>query len=174
MKTLAAAALTGVLLTLTACGGGADDEKAASAISASIVKSQEGGGAGDMFAMEKPEADCIGTGFVDGIGVEQLQEYGVLTEDLESADSMTSVEMSTEDAESAADTLFECTDVSEMMSQAFAQAGNIDDKTRTCLEEALSDEVLREMFTLMFSGKQDAASQLATQPMTECTSGATQ
>ncbi|MGI8900636.1 MAG: hypothetical protein ACR2HA_06860 [Nocardioides sp.] len=180
MKKFAVAALSALLLTLAGCGGNgsdagteadaadADDQVAAKSISDSIMEGQDAQGASGVFTMGREEADCIGDSFVAGIGTEQLQEYGFLTEDLTSADDLANVKMSSQDAESAASTLFDCTDVSKMMSEAFNASGNVDEKTQQCLEDALSEDVLREMFTLMFSGKQDAASQLATEPMMKC------
>lgn len=170
-KTLALATFAGLVLTLTACGG-SDDEAAAKAISDSIMTEQEGAG-GDVFAMKRDEADCIGEGFVDGIGVEQLQDYGFLSEDLK-ADPMTDVTMETEDAEAATDVLFECADVTELMSQAMAAGQDVDEETRQCLEDVLTEEKLRSMFTLMFSGKQEQASQEIVEPMMQCASGSLQ
>ena len=158
-------ALAGVLLSLTACGGG-DDDAAAKAISDSIMKEQEGGTA-DVFAMERSEADCIGDGFVEEIGVEQLQEYGFITEDLK-AEPMTSVTMETADAEAATGVLFDCADVTELMSEAMAAGQQVDEKTQQCLEDVLTEEKLRTMFTLMFSGKQDEANQEIVRPLMEC------
>ena len=111
------------------------------------------------------DADCIGEGFVDEIGTEQLQEYGFLTEDLKAAEDFTNVEMSKEDAGSAADTLIECADVQQMMSEAM---GEVDAKTRECFEEVLTEEALRSLFTKMFSGQQEEAGQELIQPMMEC------
>ena len=54
---------------------------------------------------------------------------------------MTSVTMETEDAEAAREVLFECADVSEMMSQAMA-AGRSTPKTKECLEEVLTEDKL--------------------------------
>jgi hypothetical protein len=175
-KRLAAAAATGLLLLLGACGGGdggagsSDEDKAAGAIADSIMKGQEesAGATQGMFQMKRDEADCIGQGFVDEIGTEQLQEYGFLTEDLTTADELTNVKMSTEDAEAASGTLFDCTDVPQMMSEALAASGDVDQKTQECLDEALSEEKLREMFTLIFSGKQEEASQAVVEPMMKC------
>lgn len=162
-----AALLAASLLTLTACGGGNDDAEAAKAISDSIMKSQEdqSGATAQMFAMPREDADCIGEGFVEAVGTEQLQEYGFLTEDLEAADDFTDVEMSEEDAGAAADTLLECADVQEMMSQAM---GEVDAKTRECLEEVLTEDALRSLFTKMFSGQQEEAGQELIAPMMEC------
>ncbi|CAN5179916.1 hypothetical protein BH18ACT9_BH18ACT9_04790 [soil metagenome] len=167
MNPSAAVALCAALLTLAGCGTG-DNDAASQAISDSIMESQDDDPTSGVFAMERKEADCIGDGFVDEIGVEQLQEYGLLTEDLKRAEGMTDAEMSTQDAESASIALFDCTNVSKMMSEAFSSAGTLDAQTRACMEDALSEDVLRDMFTLMFSGKQEEAGQLATEPLTEC------
>lgn len=174
-KTLAATAISGLLLTLTACGGGegsSDDEAASKAISDSIMKEQEGGG-GDVFAMEREEADCIGDGFVQDIGVDKLQEYGFLTEDLK-AEAMTNVTMETGDAEAATGVLFECADVAEMMSQALAAGEEVDAATQKCIDDVLTEDKLRSMFTLMFSGKQDQAGQEVIAPMMKCAAGSMQ
>lgn len=165
-RTLAAAAIAALTLTLTACGGSEDDATASKAISDSIMKEQ-GGAAADVFTMERPEADCIGDGFVEEIGVEQLQEYGFITEDLK-AEPMTSVTMETADAEAATGVLFDCADVTELMSEAMAAGQQVDAKTRKCLEEVLTEDKLRTMFTLMFSGKQDQANQEVVRPLMEC------
>ena len=166
-RTFAAAAITALTLTtLTACAGSDDDETAAKAISDSIMKEQDGAAA-DVFAMERSEADCIGDGFVEEIGVEQLQEYGFITEDLK-AEPMTSVTMETADAEAATGVLFDCADVTELMSEAMAAGQQVDEKTQQCLEDVLTEEKLRTMFTLMFSGKQDEANQEIVRPLMEC------
>lgn len=159
--------LAALLLPLTACGVGDDDDQAAKAISDSIMSSQEeqAGGNAQMFAMPREDADCIGEGFVDEIGTEQLQEYGFLTEDLKAAEDFTNVEMSKEDASAAADTVIECTDVQQMMSEAM---GDVDERTRECFEEVLTEDALRTLFTKMFSGQQEEAGQELIQPMMEC------
>ena len=132
-----AAVFAGLLLSVAACGGSGDEEEAATAISDSIMKEQQGS-TDTIFAMERTEADCIGDGFVDGIGIDQLQEYGFLSEDLK-AKPMSNVTMETGDAEAATDVLFECADVTELMSEALAQGGQVDAKTRACLEDVLTE-----------------------------------
>ncbi|HEX4977430.1 MAG TPA: hypothetical protein VFV40_06145 [Nocardioides sp.] len=159
--------LAALLLPLTACSGSGDDEKAAKAISDSIMESQEKQtGNAQMFAMPREDADCIGEGFVDEIGTEQLQEYGFLTEDLKASEDFTNVEMSKEDAGAAADTLLECADVQEMLTKAMGD--QIDAKTRECFEGVLTEDALRSLFTKMFSGQQEEAGRELVQPMMEC------
>jgi hypothetical protein len=165
-RTLAVTALAALCLSLTACGSSDDDETAAKAISDSIMREQDGAAA-DVFAMKRPEADCIGDGFVEEIGVDQLQEYGFISEDLK-AEPMTSVSMETADAEAATGVLFGCADVTALMSEALAAGQQVDEKTQKCLEDVLTEEKLRTMFTLMFSGKQDEANQEVVRPLMEC------
>lgn len=163
------AAVAGLLLTLTACGGG-DDEQAAKAIADSIMKEQKASGSSDVFQMQQEEADCIGEGFVAEIGTDKLTEYGFLTEDLKAADKLSDVKMATEDARAAADTLFDCADVQKMMTDSM---GEMDPKTRSCIEDVMTEDALRQLFTKMFSGKQEEASQELIEPMMKCTSGVT-
>ena len=166
-----AAAGAALLLTLTACGGNGDDDKAAKAISDSIMKDQQSAGASDVFTMKQKEADCIGQGFVDEIGTEDLQKYGFLTKDLKTAEGLQTVKMSTEDAKAASDTLFDCADVQQMMMQSM---GDLDAKTKDCIEGVMTEDALRDLFTKMFSGKQEEAGQDLIAPMMKCTSGAQQ
>ena len=173
-KTRVTAAVSGLLLVLTACGGiggNGDDEKASKAISDSIMKEQKASGSSDVFQMKQEEADCIGDGFVDEIGTDKLKEYGFLTDDLKTADQLTDVKMSTEDARSAANTLFDCADVQKMMTESM---GDLDPKTKACIEDVMTEDALRDLFTKMFSGKQDEAGQDLIAPMMKCTAGAQQ
>jgi hypothetical protein len=170
-KTRVTAAVAGLLLVLSACGGGGDDEQASKAISDSIMKEQKTSGSSDVFQMKQEEADCIGDGFVDEIGTDKLKEYGFLTEDLKTADKLSEVKMSTEDARAAANTLFDCADVRKMMTESM---GDLDPKTKACLEDVMTEDALRSLFTKMFSGKQDEAGQELIAPMMKCTAGAQQ
>lgn len=175
MRMIAVAALSGVLWGLAACSGegsekdaATEEETAARVISDSLVASQDQEGTAAAFRMGRGQADCIGEGFVDEIGVTKLQEYGLITEDLSQAGGVADLEMAPADAKAAAGTFFECADVAEMMTSALEGDKALDDRTRACLADALSEDVLRETFTLMFSGRQDEAVRLTTGPMRTC------
>jgi hypothetical protein len=109
LRTFGVAAV--LVLTLTSCG---QDEKAASqAISASIMESSN-----ETFEVTQEQADCIGDGMVDRIGVEKLTDYGIITEDLKAEGRIENVEMSEGDASSAADVMSECADIKELFTSA--------------------------------------------------------
>lgn len=167
-STLVAVALATLALTLSGCGAN-EDEQAAKALSANILEEQKKSDSADQFLkMDKKDADCIGNGLVEDIGTDQLKEYELLTKDLKANNSVTDVKMSTKDAESATDVLFKCTDVEGMMQKALDNSGQIPAEMRDCVNKALSDDVLRDMFSKMFAGKQDEAQQALIGPVTKC------
>ncbi len=167
MWTRTAAVATALLLTLSACGSD-EDATASKAISDTLVDSGGDNGSSAFFALQREEADCVGDGFVDQIGVEKLQEYGLVSKDGTKPGAMQDVTMSADDAESAVDTLFECTDVAALMNDAFGQSPNIDATMRACLKETLDEKLLRSIFTSFFTGKTDEVNTLLGGPLTTC------
>ncbi len=165
MRKTVLALATVSMLALSACGGG-DDEQAKESISGSLTEQEEGS---ETFTVEEDEADCIADGMVDGVGVDQLQEYGILTDDLELNKDPDEVEMSTEDAETTTDALFDCTGVQAMMDEEMsAGMEGQPQAVKDCLDEVLTDERLRNLFVAIFSGKQEEAQAEIQGPMMEC------
>lgn len=171
MRTRAAATLTALMLALTACGGG-DDEVAAMAIADAMLDGQDEGTVGDVLSLERAEADCIGEGLVGAIGTTQLQDYGFLTDDLESTTNLTDLAMSAEHSVATTETLFGCTDVVTKLARGIAEAQSaariVDDETLDCLKAALSEDVIRRALTLAFSGRNDQAGQVLINPLMRC------
>ncbi len=168
-KTLVAAVLAVVAMASTGCGN-TDDSTAAKSISDSIMQDQKSGGT-SVMSMQRDDADCIGKGLVDKIGTDNLQKYGLLTKDLKMNKNVTSVKMSSDDANSAADTFFGCTDVMGMMKKAMSQGGKIDPKVKACIDKALSKDAVHSMFVSMFSGKQQQATKGLTASLMKCATG---
>ena len=154
LRTFGAAAV----LTLTSCGQ--DDEAASKAISASIMESND-----ETFEVTQEEADCIGDGMVDKIGVEKLTDYGIITEDLKAEDGIENVEMSESDASSAADVMSQCADIKELFTSAM---GDLPQEAQTCVEENLSDEVLHDFLTAVFMNDQEKGNQELMGALSEC------
>ena len=179
-KTLTASVLGAVLLSASACGGsgGTDatsstrstqDVQASKSISASIMKSQKAAtGSTQFFAMSQKDADCIGNGLVDKIGVKQLQTYKLLDKNLKTRNSVTNAKMSAKDAESASGVLFGCTDVQGMMKQAISKSGNLPPAMKPCVDKTLTEAHLKSMFTQIFQGRQQAAQKELITPLMKC------
>ena len=171
-KTLAAALLAALALALTSCGGNDDDTQAAQSISDSIMKQQKSGGtASQFFTMKRKDADCIGKGFVDKIGTDQLKKDGVLTQDNKVKQSVTNVKMSASEAKAATDVLFSCTNVENMMQTAMNKSGNVPAAMKDCVNKVLTEANLRPMFEKVFQGQQDEAQKALIGPMMKCATG---
>ena len=138
IRALGAAAL--LALSLTACGQ--DEEAASQAIADSIMESND-----ETFEVTQDEADCVGDGMVDKIGVDKLTEYGIITEDLKANDGIDNVEMSEGDAGSAADVMSECANIKELFTSAM---GELPEEAQQCVDENLSDEVLHDFLVAIF------------------------
>ena len=156
IRTLGAVAV--LALALTACGG--DDEAASKAIADSIMDSND-----ETFEVTQEQADCVGEGFVEEIGTDQLIEYGIITEDLETDSTIDTVEMSKSDAESAADVMQDCADIKEIFAGAM---GELPAEAQDCIDEKLTDDVLNKFLVAVFSNDQESGTQELTAALTEC------
>jgi hypothetical protein len=168
-RATSAAALLVLALGVGGCGNG-DDAKASKAISDSLMSSSAQKGT-QFLDLKRKEADCIGDGFVDRIGTDQLKTYGLVTKDLKADKLVTGVKMSAADAKSATGVLFDCTDVTSMMKKTVGKSPGTSKAVQTCLNKALNEATLRTVFTSVFQGDQDGATKALTKPMTSCMSG---
>ena len=170
-KAWTAAVLTGLALSLSACGSN-DDDEAAQNISDFLVKAQKSPDlVSRFFVVQRKEADCIGKGLVDKIGTDQLQEYGLLDKDNKVKGSVTELKMSSGDAKAATGVLVGCTDVVVMMKKATAASGMVPKGMKSCVDKVITEDNLRVLFTHIFEGDQDAARKDFVQPMTKCALG---
>ena len=169
-RTLAAAGIVVLALTATGCGSN-DDAKASKSLSDKIVSSQKSGSTSQFFSLNRKDADCIGKGFVDKIGTDQLQKYGILNKDLKAKKSVGNVQMSAGDAKSATGVFFGCVDVTSMVKKEIAKSGQIPKQMQPCVNKALSDDNLRPVFTKVFEGNQQDAQKSLVQPMMTCAKG---
>jgi hypothetical protein len=164
------AGLSVLLLSLTACGGGlsSDDKSAIAALSDSIRDDSDQSAA---FTSDKAEADCIAEGMVTGIGVDQLVEYEILTEDFKANDTLEQTKMSEGDAGIAADVVLDCMDVRAMMMDQMG-VSELPAEVLTCLEGALSDDIIKSMMVASFTGAEDATADEVSAAIMSCvTSG---
>jgi hypothetical protein len=169
-RILAAAGIAALALTATGCGTN-DDAKAAKSLSDKIVSSQKSGSTSQFFALDRKNADCIGKGFVDKIGTDRLQKYGILDKNLDAKQNVDNVEMSAGDASSATDVFFGCVDVTSMVKKEIAKSGQIPGQMQSCVNRTLTDKNLRPVFTKVFEGNQQDAQKSLVQPMMKCAQG---
>lgn len=156
-RTAAILACVAMLFPLAGCGN--DDQAAADALSDSLMK-------GNQFKVEKKEADCIGKKMVDKIGVDQLQEYKLLTKDLKVA-KLDNIKMSKKDSNSAADSITGCTDAEKMVEQLLT--GSVTDAAaKTCITDVVDDKIVHTLLAASFSGDSSEATKLLQDPMMEC------
>ena len=158
MKIRALGAVVVLALSLTACGQ--DEEAASTAISDSIMESND-----QTFEVTQEEADCVGDGMVEEIGVDKLTEYGIITEDLKADGGIDSVEMSEGDAGSAADVMSDCADIKELFTSATSE---LPEEAQQCVEENLSDEVLHDFLVAVFMNDQEGGQQDLMGALQEC------
>jgi hypothetical protein len=155
-------AMAALLLVVSGCGGG-DDEQAKKAIADSIMKSS-----GNTFDVKQSEADCIAAGFVDDIGVDQLQDYGILSKDAETAKSLSQVKMSQDDSDAAASAFVDCVDVQQLLNDQLP-LDTMDDAVASCVKEVVDEDAIHEILAATFRGEdpQNAVPDL-TQKLQEC------
>src|SRR5687768_5668434 len=111
------AVLCAALMTLSACGNG-DDDKARENIKTAVLEEET-----DLTGGAKPteeQADCIADGMVDDVGVETLQEYELLDDNLEINEEADPTDMEEGDADALAEVFVDCIDVEEMFAAQFA------------------------------------------------------
>jgi len=193
-KTLTAAASAVLLLSLGACSGGSDSSSsdsssstassasasasgdeatAARSISDSLVRAQKASGTtSSLLSVNRKDADCIGTGFVDRIGVAKLQGYGLLTKDLKANQNAAALKMSAPDAATAARVTTGCTDIKSRLIKAISSSGSIPKKARSCLERSFRQSDIRAALTAAFQGDQTGAQEKVTGPLLKCSNAA--
>ena len=169
MRKTGLALLTAATLLLASCGGGGGsaseaEQKAADSISKAMLNES-----GSSIDIKKKDADCFGQKMVEGVGLEQLKKYGILTKNLQVNKNPGEVKLSTEDAEATTDALFACTDVQALMDNELrSQLAGQPAAVKKCVDQVLTDQRLRGMFVSIFSGDQQGAQEEIMQPMLKC------
>ncbi len=163
MRTIGA--IGALLLVVSGCGG-SNDEDAKKAIAESIMNESD-----TTFDVKQSEADCVASGFVDDIGVDQLQEYGILTEDAKTSTTLDEIKMSADDADAAANAFVDCVDVQELLMGSVPLEG-MDPAAVDCVKGVLSDDAVHDLLAATFSAAgADAAAPDMTEALQKCVLG---
>lgn len=151
---------------LVGCGSN-DDETAAKNIKASILKEDVAGA-----ELTEKQAGCLSDNIVEDIGVDQLQDYGLLDKDLKVDEGLTDVKLKKDDADSMADAFTTCVDAEELIEKQFSQAASgMSEKQQQCIKDALTEDKVKEVLSLTFQGKSDEISGGLRDDLVKCVSG---
>lgn len=168
MKT--AAAICAAVLTLSACGSG-DDDQAKENIKSAVLEDEGSEFTGGTKPTEE-QAECISDGMVDDVGVEKLQEYELLTEDLEINKGANPTDMAEEDADALAGVFVDCIDVEEMFaSQLGSGEQELPAEAQECVKDAIDEDAMKAGLSASFQGKEDEAFTAMQEEMMGCVMG---
>jgi hypothetical protein len=166
-----AAVLCAALMTLSACGNG-DDDKARENIKAAVLEDET-----DLTGGAKPteeQADCIANGMVDDVGVDTLQEYDLLNDNLEINDDADPTDMKAEDADALAGVFVDCIDVEEMFAAQFdSSEQELTDDQKSCITDAIDEEAMKDGLSASFQGEEDEGFTAMQEEMMGCVMGGT-
>lgn len=166
MRTTTAALVCAVSLALTGCGA-SDEDQAKESIKASIL---EEGNIADTEVTEE-DATCLSDGLVDEVGTDQLQEYGLLNEELEAQDDVTDVKMEESDADAVATVFVDCVDAEKMIEDQFA--GNLEglpEEQAQCVLDVIDEEKVQQIMSATFQGDTAGMQQVLQDDLEACLS----
>ncbi len=146
-------------LVAGACGDDDDDDASGSddpyvqALSQSMREDDD-----SDLPLDDEQADCLAPRFVEVLDPARLEEAGVTPEQLaESDDVITQLGLTEEEGGEMYDALGECDlDVRALFLEGMTEDSNLSDEARDCLEGAISDDFLRQLFAITFSQGEDA------------------
>ena len=162
-----AAALCAVVLTLSACGNG-DDDKAKENIKTAVLEEEGTSLTGGTEPTEE-QADCIADGMVDDVGVDTLQRYELLNDNLEINDDANPTDMEADDAEALAGVFVDCIDVEEMFADQFSSSEQeITEEQQSCITDAIDEDAMKAGLAASFQGETDDAFTEMQQKMMAC------
>jgi hypothetical protein len=173
-----AAVLCAAALMLSACGNSddekakanSDDAKAKANIKSAVLDDQT-----NMTGTTKPtekQADCIADGMVDDVGVDTLQKYGLLDDDLKIDDKADPTNMSPDDADALAGVFVDCIDVQQMFASQFGSGTDkLPAAQQKCITDAIDEDAMKSGLSASFQGKEDEGFAAMQKKMTDCVMG---
>lgn len=143
-KLAAAAALAVLSLGLSACGD--QEAEAKTSMSESFQQENVGG-----LEVDEEQADCMAGDIVDGVGVDQLQEYDILNEDGEVNEDVENAELNEEDADTVAGALVDCIGAETIVEEQVLQ-DQMTGSQQECVKETMGEDQLKELISVGFQG----------------------
>ena len=142
----------------TGCGDDSDRERATAALQAEIL-------ADAAMRSDQPvdttQTRCVAEGMVDDLGLERLQRYQLLTEDLRADESLEGVELTPADADVLAEVFAGCMDVEALMERQIVAGLDLAPRRQRraegCVEEKVTTEEVVGTMSLEFQGVENSA-----------------
>ena len=171
------------VLLLAGCAGGADgsdgadtgsslsadEQEAADNLAAQIVRSGTGSGQGsDEDAVTEQQARCIAEGAVAEVGLAELQDYGIVTDDLLVNKDIQGVTMSSTDADALAGVFVDCIDAEGLFEKQYIAAAGDSAKVQECIESAVDEEGVRDTLSSSFQGERTPAAVRLEEKVSAC------
>jgi hypothetical protein len=143
-----------VALPISSCSDDSDEERAAAALKADMVANA---GMTTGRAVDDGQTSCVADGMVAEIGVDRLQDYDLLTEDLSADESIHGVRLSAEDADSLAEVFAGCMDVERLMERQIIRDLDLPARQQRraarCVRDGITTEQVTRTISLEFQGE---------------------
>lgn len=147
-----------VLPALVACGSD-EDAQAVAALKSQIVGNNA---MRSQTEISDEQASCIAEGAVDGIGVDKLQDYRILDEDLDVEEQIDEVPLEEDDADALAGVFVDCSGAERifedgLVSQLAPSTGAARKRVTACVRETVTGRTVREILSQSFQQKEATA-----------------
>lgn len=156
-------------LTASGCADSSDEERATAALKAEMVANA---GMTSGRAVSDRQTTCVAEGTVDELGVEKLQEYDLLTEDLLADESIDGVDLSAEDADALAAVFAECVDVEKLLERQIIAGLDLPRRQQRraarCVRKEVTPRLVTRTMSLEFQGADNPVFQRLRRDLKSC------
>ena len=156
-------------LALSACGSD-DDTEAVASLKSQILANNA---VQSATSISDEQASCIARGAVEEIGVDQLQDYRILGDDLEVDRKLNEVPLSEGDAEALAGVYLECSDAEKifedrLLSRLLPEEPRARARVASCVREAVTPDAVRSILAQSFQKTEATAYASLSADLADC------
>jgi hypothetical protein len=157
-RTCALAVALAVVLALAGCTDQkSDEERAVAALRADMVADA---GMTTRRPVDDRQTGCVAKGMVDTLGLETLQHYGLLTDELRAGEPIEGVELKHEDADALAEVFAGCMDLESLMEREIVSgldlSGRRKQRAAGCVRDTVTAEQVRRSMALELRGARNS------------------
>ena len=154
MRKISAVLCAVLLMSLAACGN-SDDDTAKANIKASVLKDSSGVAGGSKLT--EAQAQCFADGMVDDVGVDKMQKYKLLDDNLKIIKDASPTNMSAGDADATAGVITKCVDLKKLITDQINSSTQtkLTDTQSKCISDAINEDAIRKGLSASFQGKSD-------------------